>query len=102
MSKDFSRKFYSSQAWNNCRTAYMQTVHHLCERCLAKGIIRPADIVHHKIELTPENIGNPLITLDHNNLQAVCRDCHAEIHGLNEKRKRRYVIRKDGTVQSLF
>lgn len=98
MSQDFSRKFYSSQAWNNCRTAYMNKVHHLCERCLAKGIMKPADIVHHKIELTPENIGNPKITLASENLQAVCRECHAEIHGMSRPNRRRYIIGPDGTV----
>ena len=102
MSQDFSRKFYNSQAWNNCRTAYMNSVHHLCERCLAKGIMKPAELVHHKIELTPENIGNPKITLAHENLQAVCRECHAEIHGLNEKKKKRYLIRPDGSIHILL
>ena len=75
----------------------MTKVHHLCERCMAKGIIKPAEIVHHKIELTPENIDNPLVTLDHRNLQAVCRECHAEIHYV-DRRKRRYFITKDGQV----
>lgn len=101
MSQDFSRKFYSSQAWNNCRTAYMNKVHHLCERCLAKGIMKPADIVHHKIELTPENIGNPKITLASENLQAVCRECHAEIHGMKTKKSRRYVIGPNGNIHIL-
>jgi len=99
MSKDFSRKFYSSQAWNNCRSAYMKSVHHLCERCLSKGIMTPAEIVHHKIELTPDNIDNPLITLDFSNLEAVCRECHAQIH---EKyfNKKRYKILEGGRVVS--
>ena len=101
MSQDFSRKFYSSQAWNNCRTAYMNSVHHLCERCLSKGIMKPAEIVHHKIELTPENISNPRITLAHKNLQAVCRECHAEIHGMTGQKKRRYMIAANGTVHIL-
>ena len=99
MSKDFSRKFYSSQAWNNCRTAYMQHVHHLCERCLANGIMKPAAIVHHKIELTPDNIDNPNITLGFDNLEAVCRECHGKIHDLYQ-RKRRYIIMDDGSVVS--
>jgi len=99
MSKDFARKFYSSQAWNNCREAYMNKVHHLCERCLAKGIYKPAEIVHHKIELTPDNIGNPRITLSHENLEAVCRECHAALHGgLDGGRKRRYFVAPNGSV----
>jgi len=64
--------------------------------------MKPAELVHHKIELTPENIGNPKITLAHENLQAVCRECHAEIHGRNEKKKRRYLIRPDGSIHILL
>ena len=80
MSKDFARKFYSSQAWNNCRTSYMNSVNHLCERCLSNGLLKPAEIVHHKTELTPDNINNPNITLGFDNLEAVCRQCHNEYH----------------------
>lgn len=95
MSKDFSRKFYSSQVWNNCRAAYMNQVNHLCERCLKHGLIVPAEIVHHKIELTPSNITNPDITLNFNNLEAVCRECHSDIH---KRREKRFKIMEDGRV----
>ena len=97
MAKDFSRSFYNSQSWKNCRDSYMESVNHLCERCLSQGILKPAAIVHHKIELTPDNVKNPNITLNHNNLQAVCRECHEAIHN-NHKRKRRYDILEDGSV----
>lgn len=99
MSKEFSRKFYSSQAWNNCRSAYMESAHHLCERCLSKGIMTPAEIVHHKIELTPDNIDNPLITLNSDNLEAVCRECHAQIHEKYHSKKR-FKILEGGRVVS--
>lgn len=75
----------------------MESVSHLCERCLKQGIMKPAEIVHHKTELTPENINNPNITLSFDNLEAVCRDCHAIIHELHQ-RKRRYKILDDGKV----
>lgn len=80
MAKEYARKFYSSQAWNNCREEYKKKVNYLCERCLAKGIYKHGDIVHHKIFISPNNINDPKITLDHDNLEYVCRDCHAEIH----------------------
>ena len=59
----------------------------------------PAEIVHHKIELTPDNIDNPKITLGFDNLEAVCRDCHASIHQFAQ-RKRRYIILEDGRVMA--
>lgn len=58
----------------------------LCERCLAHGRYTPAEIVHHKIYITPDNIGEPSITLDWNNLEAVCRSCHEAEHRGYEKR----------------
>lgn len=93
--KDFARAFYSSQAWRDCRSAYTKSQGGLCERCLQNGRITPSAIVHHKIHLTPENINNPDITLDWNNLECVCRDCHAQIH---DGKKRRYKIDDMGRI----
>lgn len=67
----------------------------MCERCYKKGLITPGEIVHHKIHITPENINNPDIVLDWGNLELVCRDCHAEIHG---KKKKRFSVDENGRV----
>lgn len=49
-----------------------------------RGAMRPLwrarRIVHHKIELTPRNIDDPAIALGEDNLETVCRTCHALIH----------------------
>lgn len=74
----------------------MKSVGGLCERCLAKGLIVPAEIVHHKIYLTPLNINDPSITTNFDNLEALCRKCHGEEHG-NVKR---YDIGADGKIFS--
>lgn len=113
MAKAFAKAFYSSKAWQDCRNEYMTKVHHLCEECLSDGIYKPADIVHHVVELTPANINCPEITLNHNNLQAVCRDCHGAKHdiknrwsGTNEKKrqakkeKQRYKLDEYGRATS--
>ena len=86
--KDWSQSFYSSRAWENCRTAYKRRVGGLCERCLAHGLYVPGEIVHHKIHLTPDNIGDPNVTLNFDNLELVCRNCHAEEHSRLKKRYR--------------
>lgn len=95
MAREFAKRFYSSKAWQSCRNEYMQRVHYLCENCLRKGIYKPAEIVHHKIELDPINIENPEISLCFDNLEAVCRDCHDEYHNnhgrwaaVNEKKRK--------------
>ena len=80
MAKQFARKFYSSKAWQTCRNEYAKQAHYLCEECLKHGIYRPGEIVHHKIELDPINIERPEIALSFNNLELLCRDCHAKMH----------------------
>jgi len=93
--KEYAERFYSSPAWQETRRAYRKSRRNLCEICFAKGYFKPCEIVHHKVELTPENINDPNITLNWDNLQCVCRECHAEIH---MRRKRRYKVDKYGRV----
>ena len=94
--KDFAQSFYKSKRWQSTRRAYLASVGGLCERCLKKGLYRPAVIVHHKVYIAPENINNPEITLNWANLEAVCRECHEDEHkGSN----RRYTVNEDGTVE---
>lgn len=82
--REFARAFYKSKAWQDCREAYIQSVHGLCERCLSKGLYIPGKIVHHKILLTPENINNPDICLNWENLELLCQDCHNKEHHAGE------------------
>lgn len=80
MARDFSRAFYKSKQWEDARAAYIRSVHGLCERCFAHGKLVPGEIVHHKVHLSPENINDPAITLGFDNLEYVCRQCHADEH----------------------
>ena len=91
----FARRFYSSGAWADCRAAYRESVANLCENCLKCGMITPADEVHHKIRLTPANINDPTVTLNWENLEALCEKCHKLAH----KRKRRYQVGEDGELR---
>lgn len=59
------------------------------------GIYKPGEIVHHKTELNANNINDPDVTLNWDNLMLLCRDCHAEVH---KKNKRRYLIGDNGEV----
>ena len=95
MAREFSKKFYKSKAWEQCRHSYIKSVHALCERC---G--RPGRIVHHKIKLTSENINKPHITLNHDNLELVCLECHNkdEFGEHKEKSKSRYEFDKNGNI----
>lgn len=97
MSKGKQSQFYKTKAWQDCRDAYMRSVGGLCERCLAKGLIVPAEIVHHKKHLNEKNINDPSVALNFDNLIAVCRQCHGDEH---RKIVKRYQIAEDGSIIS--
>ena len=96
MAKDYAKAFYTSKVWEKTRRGFVKYKGGLCERCLAKGIYNPGVIVHHKIHITPENIGDPSVTLNFDNLELVCRECHADVH--SSKEGKRFIIDENGRV----
>ncbi len=90
--------FYGSVAWKNCRKEYRKSVGGLCERCRAKGLIEPGYIVHHKQYVDAQNIQDPSVLLNPDNLELLCMDCHNKEHGKDKRRKRRYIVREDGKI----
>ena len=98
MAKAFAQAFYRSAAWIKCRLSYIAkrkaTDGGLCEHCRkALGYI-----VDHIIELTPYNINDPAISLNHDNLQYLCLECH------NRKTFRignSYILTDDGDILPL-
>ena len=93
--KPFAEAFYNSPAWKQTREEYKRSVGGLCELCWSEGIVKAGAIVHHKTPLTPENINDINIALGWDNLQLVCRDCHAKIH---DRRQKRYKVDELGRV----
>ena len=71
MAKEYAKPFYNSKAWEKCRESYIVKVFELCEHCGDAGYI-----VDHIEEITPNNINDPNITLNHDNLQYLCTPCH--------------------------
>ena len=69
------RRFYDSSEWIACREAYAASVFYLCERCK-----RPGLIVHHKIRITNDNEDDPEVTLNWDNLEYLCLECHNKEH----------------------
>lgn len=88
MAKAFAKVFYKSKVWEDCRRGY------IAERMLIDGGAcevckkNPGYILHHKINLTPDNINNPEITLNWENLSWECKECHdkEEGHGVDNKK----------------
>ena len=83
-----TKGFYKTRAWLKCRDGYIKHVGGLCERCLSRGLIVPGYIVHHKCYLTPENITDPSVTLNWDNLEYLCHDCHNKEHFKNHADQR--------------
>ena len=73
--QEWAKRFYKSLAWRRCRDAYFIAKHGLCERCGG-----PGKIVHHKVYLTPQNIDNPAVSLNWDNLELLCQECHNKEH----------------------
>ena len=75
MAKPFALAFYRSKAWRKSRAAYIaerQAIDGgMCEHCKDA----PGYIVDHIDELTPDNIGNPNVALNHDNYQYLCLSC---------------------------
>ena len=89
MAKEYAYKFYHSKAWKDCKRSFISeriaVDGGMCQEC-GKQL---GYIVHHRTHITPENILNPDITLNHGNLEYVCKDCHDKFdgHGVNNKRQ---------------
>lgn len=87
MAKAWAKAFYKSKAWQRCRASFIaeriKADGGLCQVC---GEV-PGYIVHHTITLTPENINNPDIALNHELLSYECKACHDkhEGHGIGNR-----------------
>ncbi len=67
--------FYGSKRWAKHRKAYL-TRNPLCAKCLEKGLVVAATIVHHVVE----RLVRPDLAWDWSNFQGLCRPCHTRHH----------------------
>ena len=73
--KEYARSFYLSKEWKKVSSLYMSSRNYICERCGGVGTI-----CHHKKYITPWNINDPSITLNLDNLECLCQECHNQEH----------------------
>jgi len=97
MSKEFAKKFYHSARWQKVRKLAMIRCDKLCE---VIGCQEPALIGHHEIELTPENINDPNIALNIDNIRCVCFEHHNKIHeiGISKSVQDGLMFCSDGSI----
>lgn len=80
MAEDFAKKFYTSKAWRALRFRLILERGQKCERC-GRIIADVSKLTgHHKMHLTPQNINATEITLNPDNIEIVCFDCHNAEH----------------------
>lgn len=99
MARDFAKGFYKSSAWKKCRAAFIAgrvaIDGGMCQQCGREL----GYIVHHREWLTPENITDPNVALDHENLEYVCQTCHNKIEQGEEEPRHRFT--SDGQVEAV-
>lgn len=86
-----SGKYYNTKQWKNLRNYYIRR-NPLCEICLSKGIVKPANEVHHKrfiLSGIDEDERYKLLT-DESNLLSVCYECHDKLHAYAKKNNLNY------------
>lgn len=98
MAKDFAKPFYDGKKWNKLRKKYIEDRQAidggLCETCHeAVGVI----VHHNDIWIDENNIDNPDVTLNYDNLKLDCIACHNR-EKKDEQERERYRFGPDGEV----
>lgn len=92
-SREIRRKAYNNTEWRKLRDIYIKE-HPLCEDCLDKGKVVPAEDVHHIRSPFQNGECNKALLLDYNNLMALCKQCHNKRHNPNQAPKIQDVLRQ--------
>ena len=110
MSYGIRREFYNSKAWQDVRKTVWLRQNLLCNRChkpvyvdgiseyIPKGQ-RRTGIVHHKIYLNETNINDKNITLNIDNLEGLCKDCHEQEHTKGQAIRNNYYFDEEGNLK---
>lgn len=92
---DKLKQFYTGKPWRDLSHTLKIQRGGKCERC-GFTVVEKADWVkligHHKIELTEANISDPNISLNPDNVEIVCIDCHNKSHRRFGHRKQVYIV----------
>lgn len=101
------KAFYNSTAWRRVAKAYAADQGYVCEICRNKYARSDYDPfykqfhVHHKVELTRENMRDPSVALNRDNLQLLCQHCHSRITFAGEVLEPGLIFDENGMVRKL-
>lgn len=74
------QEVYNTTRWRKLREAKLME-QPLCELCQAKGIITPAEDIHHIDSfMSYEGMKRKEKAYNYNNLQSICKECHQKEH----------------------
>lgn len=74
MARQSLKWFYDSAAWKSVRRTALLRDRYRCQICGGR-----ATEVHHLTELSEKNVNDKHISLNLNNLQSLCHECHTRI-----------------------
>lgn len=86
--------FYSSAAWLTFSSMIRASRFSICELCGAPD----AREVHHLVHINKDNINDPAVTLNADNVMLLCRHCHYSIHERGKYRNRRSLFDACGNI----
>jgi len=89
-----SHPLYHTAVWQRVREAVLTRDNYLCQRCLKRRRLQPANTVHHIKPLDKY----PELALVMDNLISLCSTCHNQIHTgdakeVSEKKRRARIIK---------
>lgn len=84
MAKEWAQWLYKSKPWKKVREFVLRRDRYMCQCYKLTGESEPcgnpAEEVHHIERLTPENIHDPRITFNSENLISLFGECHKREH----------------------
>lgn len=109
MSYGVRKDFYNSKVWKDVRKTVWLKQNCLCARChlpvYVDGISewipkenRRTGIVHHKIHLDNINVYDDEISLNEDNLEGLCIECHNQEHNPITSTREEYAFDEYGNL----
>lgn len=90
------QRFYASKQWRGLREWLIVERHGVCDHCGKDFSTDTSQLIaHHKEHLTDDNLKDPNVALDPQNIEILCAHCHALEHrekGFIKKRKQVFIV----------
>lgn len=89
---DKLHQFYCSKPWRDLSYTLKIKANGKCNRCNQSLLDFSKLIGHHKIELTEQNVDDPNVSLNYDNIEVICNLCHNKEHRRFGNKQNVYII----------